>query len=844
MNLTRIIPAVIFTLFLATRLWGQTQGTPSPATCSGDASEQASLSKGPGPRPTADQVLDGRIPGRPPAPPIDIVRDARGFASDRLYHVPSPGVHPRLFFSPEDLPRIRRQLNGTATGKTLLAELAKAAGLPEEHPDNWVCAAYRALAAGDLKKYGEICAQNPGGMPSGPPGAVGNSINNLLFYRALDAELRDDPARGREVGAAVAAYAESLVPKVKAVLDKPAAEAFWLEIRNVVPNIEGVGFLYDLTQPYMTKSQADATRAFIVLCTSGHYGLGMDLPSHWRRWNFIGMGLYFPMMALSIEGEPGYDHRIVDRGAEVARDYILYSLSKQGVGREAVGYQTAGIMHCTLFAIALANRRNNLMTLKPYRNMFENWFLRAMQPYGRLWESGGDLGTFPPNQSVVQAGRFFYPDSVPIKIVADQSSPDVKLDSSFPQVTLVKFLCPVDLGAEFVTKTPPAFPANLPFTMYDPERGILFTRSSWKPDAATLQFECRSDTVYAAHDHADRGDFYFTALGQAWSVSAMRETETKFHSLITIDGKGQGFFAPPARWIDMKDSPAATFASVDTKYCYDWRWMKASFLATDGQLANEPWLEVFRESRDRLLARTPRDQWQRDPLPQVVAYYKDWLAGDPRMWGEEDTWVVRSANNPVQESFRSIGFIRQPRPFVVIADDIRKDDSEHLYEWRMTLPMNVEAHQIKGSDIILGPVSAEHLNQESVTTAYNETGKPVAKPGTPLLLVRILQMTPTDPPIDGPTPAVETIEFVKSDDTHQFTGRSFGMGRRLVLPARCVEPRYRVLLYPCRAGEKLPETSWESPGVLAVTADGKTQRIRFDTEKDGHTAISLVQPAG
>lgn len=824
------LPA-LFSLTLATFL-----------TCKGAepiVSATGSLSEGVGPRPTADQVLDGKIPGRPPALPIEAKHDSRGFATDRLYHVPAPGIHPRLVFSPADLPRIRRQLNSTETGRQLLAELAQAASLPEREPGNWVSTAYRALEAGDLPKYDALYAANQG--PTGAPGAMGSAINNLLFFRALEAELKGDEKLGGEVGAAVAAFAKDLEPKVEAVLNKPAAAAFWLEIRNVAPNIEGVGFLYDLAQPYMTKAQAESTRDFIVLCTRGHYGLGMDLPDHWRRWNFIGMGLHFPLMALSLEGEPGYDPRIVERGAEVARDYLLYSLSKEGVGLEAVGYQTAGVSHTTLFAIALANRGNNLLTLERYRAMFDQWFLYAMQPYGRYWESAGDLGTFPPNPAVIQAGRFFYPDDPIIKLIAGQCAPGAKLDSSFPQTNLVKFLCPVDLGAEFVTKTPPDFPKDKPLTLYDDTRGVLFTRSSWNPDAAWLQFVSRSDTVHAAHDHADRGDFYFTALGQAWSVSAMRETETKYHNLITIDGKGEGFFAPPSRWISESDSPAATFATVDTKYCYDWRWSKAALMATDEQLAREPWLEPFRQARDRLLARTPRAQWERDPLPQVTDYYKDWLAGDPRMWGEEDTWVVRAPNNPVQKSFRSIGFIRGPRPFVVIADDIRKDDQKHLYEWRMILPMNVEAYQINGQDIILGPVAAEHDTQESVTTAYNDTGKPIAKPGTPLLLVRILNMTPTDPAADTPAPAVETIEFVKNDDTLQFMGRSFGMGRRLVLPTWCIEPRYRVLLYPFRSGEKLPDTSFDPGGTLTLTADGKSQSIRFSPAKDGHTFLTLVQ---
>ena len=422
--------------------------------CACAASLDGSLAKAPGPEPSAEEVLSGTIPGRPPALPVEELRDAHGFATDRLYHVPPVGQHPRVLFSAEDLPRIRRQLAGTDTGRQLTAELADAANLPETKPGDWVAAAYWALVAGDVKKYEGICA-GAGGIPSGPPGSVAAPVNALLFFRVLDAQLRGDAKRGQEVAGAVVAYTDSLRPKVELALGKPGAENFWLELRNVTPDLENVGFLYDLAQPYMTKLQADRTRDFIVLCTKGHYGLGMDLPRHWRRWNFIGMGLNFPLMAMSIEGEPGYDRRIVDRGAEVARDYILYSLSRQGVGREAIGYQTAGISHFDLLAMALASRGNNLLTLKPCREMLENWFLWTLQPFGRLWESGGDLGTFPPNQQVVEMGRFFYPDSMAIKVVADQSSPKQKLDLPFPQDNLVKIPLPRGIGVELAGEAAP-----------------------------------------------------------------------------------------------------------------------------------------------------------------------------------------------------------------------------------------------------------------------------------------------------------------------------------------------------------------------------------------------------
>jgi hypothetical protein len=280
-------------------------------------------------------------------------------------------------------------------------------------------------------------------------------------------------------------------------------------------------------------------------------------------------------------------------------------------------------------------------------------------------------------------------------------------------------------------------------------------------------------------------------------------------------------------------------ATVDLSYCYNWRWMKSSFLATDEQLREETWLEVFRSSRDRLLSRVPRDRWERDPRPAVRTYYEPWLAGDPRMWGAEDAWVLRSPYNPVQKAFRSIALVRGAHPFVVIADDIRKDDSERLYEWRMMLPMEVEAHEITGNDFLLGKVTAKHLPVGRSLNSYKNAGKPVPEKGEPRLLVRILEIGLPALPEATPTPSVETIEFLKRDDVHQFAGRPLGMGRRLVLPSRSAEPRYRVLLFPHRVGDPLPTTEWEKPGVLRVTLGETVKRVRFEPREDGSTRLSV-----
>jgi hypothetical protein len=184
--------------------------------------------------------------------------------------------------------------------------------------------------------------------------------------------------------------------------------------------------------------------------------------------------------------------------------------------------------------------------------------------------------------------------------------------------------------------------------------------------------------------------------------------------------------------------------------------------------------------------------------------------------------------------------VRGKHPFVVIADDIRKDDAERLYEWRMILPMEVEAHSIKGSDILLGPVGPKHATKGGQVAGYKDVGKPEAGPGDPMLLVRVLGMERPAWSEVTPVPTVETIEFLKYDDVHQFTGRSLGMGRRLVLPSRSKEPRYRVLLYPYRAGEPLPETKWETSDILSVSNKSVTSRIRFKALQDGSTRFEIL----
>ena len=795
------------------------------------------LKEEPTPSFTADQILNGEFPGRKAESSTAEQQDAEGFAKDRLYHVPAAGVHPRILFGPDDLPRIRKKLEDTEMGRLLLAQLKTKLAGGIDKPGTPENDALQSLLRGDKAKADVITADFKT-HPS--PGSAVNPLFASLQDKAFYCLVMQDKAEGVKTAAAATAFAEYLEPQIDAASRAPGADDFWKSIRGVCGSGPALGFIYDFSQPYMTKAQADIFRRVLTKATKGHYVFGMDLPRHWRNWNFIGMTEEFPLMSLALEGEEGSDPRIYARGREVAHDYVDYSLSDEGIAKEAVGYHTAGFAHLSLLMIAMANRGDNLFVNEKYRRMFSNWFIWAMQPYGGQWESSGDLGTFPPNFATLQTAKYFYPTDPKIDYLFQNHSAVRKL--SPPEGSLLAYITASDPlkgpngqrvdyhdGAEF----------KMGNSLFDPQRGYLFARDGWTKNSTALQFIARNDTVFVSHDDADRGTFYFTALGLPWSLPSFREVESKYTNNITIDGLGEGFSATPATWVDTIDKPLATFGTADLSYCYDWAWFKSPMTMSPEEYARKPWLHTYDEVRARLAGRFATMQFERDPSPQVVDYYSGYLAGDPRMW-DEDTWIMRAAANPVQRAFRTVGLVRGNRSYVLVVDDIQKDDQAHLYEWNMQMPMNDEIYSIHGNDLVIGPLSDRRGTKAPGYDASRDIGTPLADPGAPLLLVRELQVNQPAIPTGEGNPRLETIEYLRHDDSHQFAGRSTGLGKRLVLPSRSVAPDYKVLLFPFRQGEPLPVTTWsDDMKTLTIEWNGQKDTYTFVKDETGRTHLTL-----
>jgi hypothetical protein len=789
---------------------------------------------------SADDVLNGVYP-YPPSPAVEVHNDATGLAANRLTPPPPPGVHPRILLSPGDLPDLRRRLAQTEAGRAMMATLRQRTGGSIDKPGTWENDLYNKLAAGDAAAA--LAIMNRGLKPSYPAGHYQPEIIYALVMESFDAMVSNDAVKGRKVGAALATYAAMAGPLLDQALSEPMNDDVWRVktegpatgnwsdnqgLREII-GYHNIGYAYDFAYNFMTDAQRDQVRSLIARATSGRVWMGARLPHHFRNWNWCAVGLGQPLLALAIEGEKGYDPRVYKMGVQIAQDYLTYAISPRGVSTEAVGYTQFGFVWATPFFVAASRRGDMLITNSHLRRM-PDWYLQTLQPFGGVWQSHGDGADTGPAIWHLMMWRYFYPDDPRIDFLWQNYVQSTQGKPYADRYHIIEPLIwctdgpaqPVDYAA--------GAKLNLPLALFDPARSSLMARSAWAHDAAAIEFECRTDSVGASHEHADRGVFTFSALGRLWARENFRSPETKFHNGITIDGRGQGFWPGPGKWLGYVDKGWALTAACDEKPAYDSWWPK--------EITTEP-ADFIRYQYARWSSYLPMSQEfhknydgqpiERDDRPSVVAHWTGFTQGDPRMW-DEDTWPVRLAFNPVQRAFRTLAFVRSDRPYLMLVDDFQKDAAEHLYEWSMMTGPNTDIASIKDNDIVLC----------DATVPRDADGVARPKAGDRELLVRVLDLSDPAKAADFTTKPFVRLETIERKDTFAPGGRSFGLDRRLVLPSRSVAPNYKVMLFPLRAGEPLPDTSWNGDKTQLTVQWGQQQdKFTFASGPDGRTLLAL-----
>lgn len=788
----------------------------------------------PGEKMTA--ALNGTM-GFPPSPDVPAAQwahELEGFAAERLYSTPEPGVHPRILFGPGELDRVRAHFKDVKVAAIMLAAIREWVAQGIDNPKTLEGRYFAALAAGDLVGFKAL-------VNSGS--AAGNPLLKPMEMKALLCLLDKDDEGSRQLAAALCTWADFIRPQVEAANKLAKNANHWNGMRHIVG--KEVGFTYDWTAAVMTAEQHGKVRRLLTDAIKGKYTLGWDLPSHWRTWNHIGHDDHIFINNLAIEGEEGYVPQITERTFETVRDYLTYGNSPVGGGKEGVGYHTSGQGQLGIQMLALANRGRNLWTHNHLRRAVDSWLVETMNPYGGGFMANGDLANFAPAISLVSSLKYFYPRDAAVDYVL-QNTQEVKLD--LWKKTGLSLNEGLLLMCDDPSTTDHRYGANFgrELTWFDPDRGVLVARTAWAHDAVTLHVDCRNDTTFPSHDHSDRGQFVLFAHGRPWACDGYRDSESKYHNIMTVDGYGQGFFPTPGRWVTLAQGEQADIALMDLKYAYDWFWPHTPWVESEEMLKRRGMEECIPKMK-QVLSRFPLEKFELDPLPGVRRFYAGYDKFDPRLWNNEDGPQLRAPWNPVQRATRISGLFRGKHPYVLVCDDMKKDEQERLYEWRMNMPTDVDLVSLKGNELLLGDQTTQrspYTERDELFQSGFQRNRTTLVPanGDRLLLVRVLDRG--EPLLSALQENIrlQIVEYLKTDDSHQFLGRSNGLGKQVVVPARSTATRTRVLLFPHKSGEELPVSSWnESKTVLTVSWKDQVDVITFQPRADGIEGITVTR---
>ncbi|HAN38827.1 MAG TPA: hypothetical protein DCQ29_07980 [Chitinophagaceae bacterium] len=812
-------------------------------------SSDAALKEQPTMKVSSKAVLDASIKWHNPYDKVANT-NTKNIAFEKFGKVAPKGVYPRLFTSPSEFTTIQQQWQNTKIGKQLLqlatVELSK-------------------LVSGQGvmgKAYKQLQTTDTVSLPTNFPY---NDFANQLAIQGLLAQVQQQDSVFTLTGKIAGNFLQVWMRYIDNIKEVEGKDGM---VKEQLYNGAKIAKLFDFTATAIPKEQRKAYIAFMLKNTTNHYSDGMQLPPHWRRWNHIAMALAYPLATLSLEHEKGFDKRIYDRGLEVLQDYLTYTFSPEGMSTEGITYTFNAFPDDLLLMIAAAKRGKTDFWAHPHFRNISDWLIYALAPNpNALWWSYGDTGSASElNWLMMMLMKYFLPTDEKVDYLFANALP--KSIDKLPDVSAFVFAIDPDKTREQYAGIPPI---TMPLTYFSASRGSFTARNKWNKQAVRMQFEARHDTYFQSHDHADRGAFTLAAHGRMWVVDGWRSTESKYHSVITIDGRGQGYFATPASWINYVDNAAATFAVIDQKYTYDWMWLKSPVADMMlGKPVAKQWQQgVYADAANNLRKYYPTAIPQRDPLKKVANYFSKNLATNPLIW-TEDTWPMRIPNYEVAHAFRTAGLVKGKHDYVLIIDDIKKDDTEKLYEWLLPMPLDVEVVTIKqlvdikqesgplnigfntlsnqgiqgDYDILLGDKRMKRNMQEVDETA-NEThraGRFMPQRNDPQLLVRILNHTPAPRPNLEPNPRLETLEKLKTEDMHQFYLRTMDLGKRLVIPSRSNSPAFKVLLFPHLSGEELPQTKWNNDRtILEVRFKDQVDTFYFASTPEGRTKVKLVR---
>lgn len=747
--------------------------------------------------------------------------DESGLRRDRLRPAPAPGVHPRVWIVPEDLEPLRRKATDSNVGPILMEKLRAHVASMENNAN------YQKLLKGDAS------------------GATGRGIIRLIANASLLALIEEDAAKGRELAKAAATFAaaqekqllrnktiqehqgmNNVNPLIK---DEFSGVRSWQHWSMGIIDHHHLGYAYDFLYNWMSEDERSTVRSAIATATAKHFSWGMGIAGPGvHNWNIIHANL--GLLALSIEGEEGYDEMVAAWSKQLLGNYYTYAVTESGMPLERGGKNAIK----TNYGIPFSRRDlsgvipvefpENLMAIPQLRRYVTGYMMNLQVPWrGKMQIYGAWGGSDMPLSRwlrEVMAMKYLYPDDAAIDYVwrcavgenyenireLSPGSHEFAGDELIQAMLFaVDYDSELDLDEHLLSLDPP-------IDYFSPQRLQVQARSDWSTEAVQLMVHAQA--IYTAHPRFGRGHFLLNGLGRPWTYYARiadargflgHVGDSQHYSTVQVNGVGTGY--QNSTGVDYVANPHGMFVSVDNKIPFSWQ----------GERSNKSDAQVWDAWRTNKVS----DMWTLYEPERAIPGLTEMRVIRPGWYAPGSIEMDPETSAPLYEryrmdyAFRTAGLVRGNHPYALILDDYRKDpkgaagaaETLHAYDWHFILQPDLSIESQDASRIILKEAD-----------------------GPRRLLIQALE-------IEGGTPLLGYIEDYPG---YGWSTRTFERvhGKRLIIPSFSAEPRFKFFLYPYRAGDSLPEIQSDGRQARLIWED-QTDTIHFDQHANGLTQVQI-----
>ena len=747
--------------------------------------------------------------------------------------VPAPGIYPRLLFSPQDIPMLQQHIKNNKSATKSLIEIEVLFKKSWWDPTTSDGKIFDLLASGKMPT--DAAANTEKGVyaissltKDHIPGIYTSHINyvtNCLTTMALYCLITDNDKLGKKVANAISTYYKMIDAAVdQHVLtsdsefgvspDKAnSAETQWRGMHGTVPHMD-LAFSLDFAGKYMTPEQRKNMQNLIAKATYGRRTGGGDGPRRaWRDINHVTWHLTHHIAIASIEGLDGFDPEAWASGCELTRDFLELGIDKNGQMFESNGKSGGGIQFEFLAMIIQARRGDNLFGHPHLRKMLTAQ-VYTTSPNRKETVSSGTWGGSPFVLQTLTELKAFFPDDRAADYLIQAQLPDLdlasfnaeeyraKITKNSSQLRLPGPTYPgFGIGFPYIADWKPTTREDLklPLNWNTEVHGVLSTSSDRTPDATWLCLNVRANHyIGSGHHHADIGMFYFSGLGVNWFTEMTPKTYTgKYHNEVIIDGKAEAD-GPPAKgkYIGASMNDNGAFGTVDQTYCYTWQWCT--------QVQN--WGTGFA----KIDSTVAKNGWELETDPEIMDIFRGTTNYKMRPWWPTYDFsnfipTLRALWNPVEYVYRTTGLVRGKHAYGVITDDLKKDNSQHTYQWTAMLGKGVYKANYtnipEGCSVLAFDQARINAKPDLAVIAID------LKQGDPLLLVVSLD------PVKGEPVKVE----VATDGPDE--GKGPTLYNRINIEKKVKQVNYKVLLIPFKNGDKLPEITYKVGKATVKWAD-------------------------